>query len=164
MFKTRIPPPFYTLLFGVAMLGLHRYLPGPVLLDPPATHSAWLVVVLGGSLTAWAAATFRRADTTLNPLAPSKASRLVTHGPYQITRNPMYLGFLIILLGWAARLGTLSGFFVLPLFMTVVTYQQILPEERALDALFGDEYARYKQRVNRWIGHAAHMCRRCRTI
>ena len=164
MFKTRIPPPLYALLAGAAMLGLHRYLPGPAILDAPITRWAWLVAVPGGLLASWAAATFRRAGTTLNPIAPSKASRLVTHGPYRITRNPMYLGLLLILLGWAGWLGTLSGFFVLPLFMAVVTYQQILPEERALEALFGEEYARYKQRVNRWIGRAAHVCRRRRTV
>jgi protein-S-isoprenylcysteine O-methyltransferase Ste14 len=152
MFKTRIPPPLYALFAGLTMLGLHRYLPGPTILDAHLAPWAWLAAVAGGLLASWAAMTFRRARTTLDPTAPSKASRLVTQGPYRLTRNPIYLGLLLILLGWAGWLDDLSGFFVLPLFMAVVTFQQILPEERALETLFGEEYTCYQQRVNRWIG------------
>lgn len=164
MFKTRIPPPLYTLLAGVVMLLLHRYLPGPVILGSVITPWAWLVAALGGAVTAWAVVTFRRARTTLNPLAPSKARRLVTHGPYNVTRNPMYLGLSILLLGWAGWLGTLSGFFVLPVFVALVTYQQILPEERALEDLFGEEYVRYRHTVRRWLGRSGHTRRRRRAI
>lgn len=152
MFKTRIPPPLYALLAGLTMAGLHRYLPGPTILGTPLASWAWLAAAAGGLLASWAAMAFARARTTLDPRAPSKASRLITQGPFRLTRNPIYLGFLLILLGWAGWLGNLSGFFVLPLFMAVVTFQQILPEERALETLFGEEYTCYQQRVNRWIG------------
>ena len=152
MLKTKIPPPLYALFAGLLIFGLHRYLPEPAIPDAPVARWAWLVSVPGGLLALWAAATFRRAHTTLNPFAPSKASRLVTRGPYQITRNPMYLGLLLALIGWSGWLGSWSGFLVLPLFVAVVTYQQILPEEEALAGMFGEEYTRYMQTVNRWIG------------
>jgi protein-S-isoprenylcysteine O-methyltransferase Ste14 len=162
MLKTRIPPPVYAMLAAVVMLGLHLYLPGPTVLDVTATQWAWLVAVPGGLLAAWAAATFGRASTTLDPTNPSKATRLVTEGPFQLTRNPMYLGLVLILTAWAAWLGTLSAFLVLPLFMGVVTFQQILPEERALEALFGEDYARYRGQVNRWMGCAVIRRACCR--
>ena len=152
MFRTKIPPPLYALLAGLLIFWLHRYLPKPAIPGAAVSYWAWLVSVPGGLLAAWAAVTFRRARTTINPFAPSKASRLVTHGPYQITRNPMYLGLLLALTGWSAWLGSLSGFFVLPLFVAVVTYAQILPEEAALEHMFGEEYRRYVQTVNRWVG------------
>lgn len=160
MLKTRVPPPLYALLAGLVILGLHRYLPGPVIVRGPVGHWAWVIAVAAGFLTLWSVVVFRSAGTTVNPLTPSKASRLVARGPYQISRNPMYLGFVVVLLAWASYLGSLSGFFVLPLFIVVVTYQQILPEERALEAKFGDDYVHYKQRVRRWVGRAAPRGRR----
>lgn len=158
MFRTKIPPPLYALFAGLLIFWLHRYLPEPAIPDTAVAYCAWLVSVPGGSLALWAAVTFRRARTTINPFAPSKASRLVTHGPYQITRNPMYLGLLLALTGWSAWLGSLSGFLVLPLFVAVVTYAQILPEEAALEGMFGQEYACYVQTVNRWIGRRKSSC------
>lgn len=152
MLENRIPPPVYALLAGTAIAALHRYLPGPTLFNAHVAHWAWLVSVPGGLLALWAIVTFRHAQTTLDPTAPSRASRLVTYGPYRITRNPMYLGLVLALLGWAGWLGNLSNLLVLPLFIAVVTHQQILPEEKALETLFGDEYVRYRQQVNRWLG------------
>ncbi|MDA8092900.1 MAG: isoprenylcysteine carboxylmethyltransferase family protein [Betaproteobacteria bacterium] len=152
MLRTRIPPPLYALLAGITMFALNRYAPGAMLLGPPLTRWAWLIATPGGLLAGWAATTFRRAHTTLDPTDPSKASRLVTHGPFRFSRNPMYLGLLIALSGWAAWLGSLSPLLVLPFFVALVTSQQIVPEEQALQARFGEPYTRYRQRVRRWVG------------
>lgn len=150
MLKTRIPPPLYALAVALAIYAAHRYLPMPIY--PTVAGWGWLLSLLGIGLTAWAAATFRRARTTINPTDPSKASRLVTHGPFRFTRNPMYLGFVLMLTGWALWLDNWAGFLGIPLFVMVVTVLQIVPEERALQNCFGEEYARYRQRVNRWFG------------
>ena len=150
MLKTRIPPPFYALAVALAIYALHRYL--PISIDPAIARWGWLLSLLGVALTAWAGATFRRAHTTINPTVPSKASRLVTHGPFRFTRNPMYLGFALMLTGWALWLNNWAGFLGIPLFVAVVTVLQIAPEERALQDRFGEEYASYRQRVNRWLG------------
>lgn len=83
---------------------------------------------------------------------PSKASRLVTDGVFRISRNPMYLGLVLLLIGWAVWLGSASPWLVPPLFVTVITVVQIIPEERALGQRFGDQYRTYQQRVARWVG------------
>ncbi|MCE2595728.1 isoprenylcysteine carboxylmethyltransferase family protein [Motilimonas cestriensis] len=94
---------------------------------------------------------FRRSDTTVNPMHPEQATKLVTTGVYQYSRNPMYLGLLACLLTWAFYLQTLSGFFAVPLFVLYMNQFQIKPEEMALTRLFGDEFTQYCQRVRRWL-------------
>lgn len=150
--KTKIPPPLYALMAGFLIYELHRFFPGPVILDSMMAKWSWLAFLLGSTFPTWAIITFRRAQTTLDPTDPGKASRLVVHGPYRITRNPMYLGLLLVLFGWTLWLGNLTGFLVLPVFIIVVTYFQVIPEEQALCALFGEEYTRYQQHVYRWFG------------
>lgn len=83
---------------------------------------------------------------------PHAASSLVTGGVFYISRNPMYLGLLLILIGWALGLGTASPWIVPPVFVIVVTVLQIIPEEQALEKLFGEPYVDYRRRVARWIG------------
>jgi protein-S-isoprenylcysteine O-methyltransferase Ste14 len=94
---------------------------------------------------------FRRAKTTVNPTKPTSSSSLVEGGIYKWTRNPMYLGFLLVLSGWAVWLGNYVGFAVLPAFVTYMNSFQIWPEERALESIFGEEFARYRSQVRRWI-------------
>lgn len=97
------------------------------------------------------AATFRRAKTTVNPLKPQSSSSLVTWGIYAITRNPMYLGGLVILTGCAVFLSNALAFLLLPAYILYINRFQIAPEERALTSLFGQEFAAYRSRVRRWL-------------
>ncbi|OBS09453.1 methyltransferase family protein [Acidihalobacter prosperus] len=152
MLKLRFPPPVYAFAAGLVMLGLRHYLPGPVVFPEPLAAWGWAGVAGGGLLTLWALAIFAGVHTTLNPYEPSKASRFVTHGPFRFSRNPMYLGYLTMLLGWAVWLDRLAVFAVPPLFALFITLRQIVPEERALTSLFGEPYVRYRQQVNRWLG------------
>jgi protein-S-isoprenylcysteine O-methyltransferase Ste14 len=94
---------------------------------------------------------FKRAKTTVNPTKPRSSSSLVTSGIYRRTRNPMYLGFLLILVGWAIMTPNLLGFLVLPSFILYMNRFQIEPEERALTSLFGDEFRAYCSTARRWI-------------
>ena len=94
---------------------------------------------------------FRKAKTTMNPFKPDTSSALVSHGVYRFTRNPMYVGLLITLLGWAAFLWQPWALFFLPLFVLYITQFQIKPEERVLSSLFGTEYAEYMAKVRRWL-------------
>lgn len=94
---------------------------------------------------------FRRARTTVNPLRPERASALVTGGIYRYTRNPMYLAVAGALLAWAAYLGHALAPCGVALFVAWMNRFQIPPEERALMALFGDEFERYRGEVRRWI-------------
>jgi len=105
----------------------------------------------GVALAAAGVTSFRRAKTTWNPLKPETASALVTTGIYTRTRNPMYLGVLFVLLGWACILANALAVLVLPGVVVFLNRFQIEPEERALAARFGREFAAYRTRVRRWL-------------
>jgi protein-S-isoprenylcysteine O-methyltransferase Ste14 len=96
-------------------------------------------------------AAFKHAQTTVNPMTPGAASSLVVAGIYHRTRNPMYLGFVLVLLGWAAFLSNALAFALLPGFVLYMNRFQIMPEERALESRFGQEFVDYTHRVRRWI-------------
>lgn len=94
---------------------------------------------------------FRRAKTTVNPTKPESSSTLVKTGIYRGTRNPMYLGFLLMLAGWAIFIGNVLSLLGLPAFAFYMNQFQIKPEERALASIFGDEFRAYRSNVRRWI-------------
>lgn len=103
------------------------------------------LIALGGL---WA---FQRAHTTFNPLHPERASALVQGGVYRFTRNPMYLGMALVLLGWACWLAHPLAFACIPLALAYLQRFQIQPEERVLRAHFGSDYEAYCRHVRRWI-------------
>jgi protein-S-isoprenylcysteine O-methyltransferase Ste14 len=94
---------------------------------------------------------FRRARTTVDPRRPSASSALVRAGIYRFTRNPMYVGLGLVLLGWAISLANALAFLLLPAYVLYMSRFQIGPEERALQETFGDEYSDYRTRVRRWL-------------
>jgi protein-S-isoprenylcysteine O-methyltransferase Ste14 len=94
---------------------------------------------------------FRRAQTTITPLKPETASSLVSTGIYGFTRNPMYLGLLTVLIGWAVYLAAPFALFGPLFFWLYIGRFQIVPEERALSALFGDRFTQYTAKVRRWL-------------
>jgi protein-S-isoprenylcysteine O-methyltransferase Ste14 len=96
-------------------------------------------------------AAFARARTTINPTKPEKSTSLVTAGVYTITRNPMYLGLLLVLTGWALHLSNAVAFLFLPGFIIYINRFQIAPEEKMLTSLFGRQFINYQSRVRRWI-------------
>ena len=116
-----------------------------------ATLTAILVAAAGAAIAIAGVIQFARARTTVNPLQPDAASSLVSGGVYRWTRNPMYLGMALVLLGWATYLSSIAALAVLPLFIVYITRFQIAPEERALEARFGAEFARYRKAVRRWL-------------
>jgi protein-S-isoprenylcysteine O-methyltransferase Ste14 len=104
-----------------------------------------LLVAVAGTVS------FGRARTSADPTNPAAASSLVVGGVYRFTRNPMYLGLFLGLLGWAAFLANALALVVALSFVPYMDRLQIEPEERALSDLFGAEYAAYKSRVRRWL-------------
>lgn len=149
--KTRIPPPVVTVFFALFMWGLDRLVPMTKLSLPWAGVVALALVLLGLVVMGLAAGRFRKVGTTVNPLDPSRASSLVSSGIFRRSRNPMYLGMLVILTGWTIWLGNIVNVAVLYLFFSFMTRFQIKPEEQALIKLFGQEYEDYCNRVSRWI-------------
>ena len=149
--ELRIPPPLVGVLIGVAMWLLveQSWLVG--LSGSARLVAAIILVLLGAAVSLAGVVSFRRARTTVNPLKPERTSALVCSGIYRITRNPMYLGFLLILAGWAVLLVSGYVWFGPVLFVAYITRFQILPEERVLTDLFGDEFTAYQNRVRRWL-------------
>jgi protein-S-isoprenylcysteine O-methyltransferase Ste14 len=94
---------------------------------------------------------FARARTSVNPHRPGNASSLVTWGIYRVTRNPMYLGMLMVLIGWALYLGGALPLLATGLFIPYMNRFQIEPEERVMAELFGDQFEQYIASVRRWI-------------
>lgn len=94
---------------------------------------------------------FFKHHTTPNPFKPGKTKHLVTDGFYRYSRNPMYLGLLMLLKSWAIYLGSLTPFLILPLFILILTFSQIIPEEKILEEKFGQTYLDYKSKVRRWL-------------
>jgi protein-S-isoprenylcysteine O-methyltransferase Ste14 len=109
-------------------------------------------LALLGALTCLAGVVaFRRAKTTVNPMKPDTTSSLVVSGIYRYTRNPMYLGFLLLLMAWAAALSNMLALVSLLAFVLYMNRFQIVPEERMLASRFAQDYAEYRTRVRRWL-------------
>lgn len=148
-FPLRLYPPLWFLIFALSAVALARLL--PITFDLPllAKPLALLLLSGGGVLALWAALLFKRHRTTVHPYA--EASRLVTRGPYRVTRNPMYVGLLLTLVALGLWLQSLSALALVPLFVFVINRCNILPEERRLTDLFGDEYRVYRMHTRRWL-------------
>ena len=149
--ELKVPPVSLVLAAALAMWLAPSA--GPDFILPPMARATIApVLVAGGAFLSLAGvASFLRAKTTVNPTKPGSVSSLVTTGVYRFTRNPMYLGLLLMLLGWAAFLSNALAFVVVPLFVLYMNRFQIVPEERALSALFGAEFDAYATRVRRWL-------------
>jgi protein-S-isoprenylcysteine O-methyltransferase Ste14 len=150
--ELKVPPPIVALLFGTAMWGISLISRSPI--DVSTLVRAGLGAALflaGGAVSLSGVITFRRANTTVNPMQPQNTSSLVTTGIYKLTRNPMYVGLLFALVAWAAFL-FLPWALVGPLgFVLYINRFQIEPEERALAALFGTAFTAYTTKVRRWL-------------
>lgn len=147
--RHRIVPPIYFFSALLVMVGLHLYVPIGAVVPSPFNLAGAAVVALGLALTLWAAGLFRIAGTPIRPF--QQTTTLVISGVYRITRNPMYLGMVLVLLGVALLLGTIAAFFPIPLFVWQIQRKFVLPEEAFLAGLFGQQYLEYKARVRRWI-------------
>jgi protein-S-isoprenylcysteine O-methyltransferase Ste14 len=146
-----VPPPVVAFVAAVLMwfvaAGTPRFsfdLPGHTIIAV-AFACAGALVTLSGLIE------FRRAHTTVNPLKPDSASALVTGGVYRITRNPMYVGLAVVLLGWGAFLSNIVALIGIAGFGWYIDRFQIAPEERALATLFGAEFDAYRRDVRRWL-------------
>lgn len=148
--QLKIPPPMVATLIATAM-----WLAAHVLSGAPSTPFGLTfggpVALFGGTISAAGSLAFWRARTTINPMHPERSSQLVTSGVFRFSRNPMYLGLVITLAGWAIHLPSQLPFLGPLAFALYIHHFQILPEERILLAVFGAEYETYKARVRRWL-------------
>jgi protein-S-isoprenylcysteine O-methyltransferase Ste14 len=152
MMRTRIPPPLYALLTAGLMWLLDRYTPHLRFSGMLWIITGWGLTAIGIGLPLTAIIVFIRMRTTINPIHPERAGRLVTSGIFSISRNPMYLGLVFSLSGWAILLGSPICLVLVWAFVSVLTVVQIAPEEIALRKRFGTAYVEYSTQVNRWVG------------
>lgn len=149
--ELKVPPPVVALLIAAAMWGVMLLVPPAV---PPTTLHMVIAIAIacaGIGIDIAGAVAFRRARTTINPLKPKATSALVTTGVYRFTRNPMYLGMVVVLLAWAIWLASPPALLGLPAFVLYIGRFQIAPEERALAGIFGEAFTAYRSRVRRWL-------------
>ena len=149
-----IPPPAALLLTLVAMFIISRFDKARVFIADEFLLNlviATALVIAGIALAVLALKEFRRAQTTINPLKPETASNFVKSGVFRFTRNPMYLGMLLIALSSIAFYGSAWCLIAVAAFVAFITRFQIIPEERAMTSLFGKEYDAYKANTRRWI-------------
>ncbi len=151
MLQLKIPPPIYAISIALIMWLLSRYFPVVQLIFSPWNKLGIALMLLAGLLDLSSLYLFFKKRTTPNPMKPEFTTGLVMNGLYKISRNPMYLGLLTILFGFAIYLGNLTAFLLLPAFYFVITEMQIKPEERMLEEKFGEQYLDYKSKVRRWL-------------
>jgi protein-S-isoprenylcysteine O-methyltransferase Ste14 len=144
-----VPPPlFYGLPLVIGLLLQARW-PLPGLPAGLARTFALVFLLIAVAMFAPALGSFRRAHTSMIPVRPSTA--LVIAGPYRFTRNPMYVGLGALYLAIAWWFGATWALVLFPVGVLLVQRFAIMPEERYLEAKFGDEYRSYKASVRRWI-------------
>lgn len=147
--RPRILPPAWLALALSAMFALDRWLPLAALPLPARVPMALLFIAVGFGMLATAIVAFLRARTGLIPFSESTA--LVTSGFYRVTRNPMYLGMVLLLIGSAIWLGSLGAWLPVPPFVWIIRERFIRPEERFLRDIHGAPYDDYCRKVRRWI-------------
>lgn len=147
----KVPPVAQVIITAAAMYGVSKMVPALTFSLNGSTALAVALGVMGLSLGIMGVTQFRIAQTTPNPQALEQVSSLVTSGVYQYSRNPMYVGLVLILLGWAFYLSHFLAFVLLPIFILYMTRFQIQPEERMMAQKFGKTYQDYLNKVRRWI-------------
>ena len=149
--ELKIPPLVVLLITALLMWLLARVTPQLIMLYSPRVAVALILASLGAAIIGAGVVEFIKSSTTVNPHAPETSARVVTTGIYRFTRNPMYAGMFLILLGWATYLANAAAATLPFVFAIYISRYQIHPEERILLARFGHEYEAYLGAVRRWV-------------
>jgi protein-S-isoprenylcysteine O-methyltransferase Ste14 len=142
-------PPLYFAIAILVMIALHLVLPVARVVPWPWSLVGVVAMLAGIALAIWGERRFKHAGTAVRPFAPSTA--LVEDGPFRFTRNPMYLGMLLVLAGLFLLLGTLGPLVVLPAFFWGLQTRFVVFEEAHMENHFGARYQDYRRRVRRWL-------------
>jgi len=145
----KLMPTTYLLMSVVAIVALHLLLPVAKVVPTPWNLLGILPLVVGVVINLVADRAFHAAQTTVRPF--EKSSALVTSGVFRVSRNPMYLGFVLLLIGLAVLLRSLTPYLVVVAFAALLERQFVAAEERMLAEQFGADWQRYRQRTRRWL-------------
>ena len=146
--ETKIPPPIVTLIF-IFLIAFSNRIVEPFSFEFQMPLGV-VIIICGLAVLILAVRVFKQLETTINPMQPLQASKLATTGPFKFTRNPMYLGMSIMLIGFGVIFGAKLTVCLLALFVLYITFFQIMPEERAMEQKF-DDWEDYSAKVRRWL-------------
>ena len=149
--ENRVPPPLVVVLIGTAMAVIAWSTPAVEITNPLRLGVGGVVIALGALLVVQGARTFWRNETTIDPVGLERASTLVTNGLFRLSRNPMYVGFAAMLVGWAVCIASPWSLLGPVGFVLFTNRFQIIPEERVMRAKFGRAYDDYRAHVRRWV-------------
>ena len=147
--ETKIPPPLVTLIFGLSIYFSRELF--PTIEIKYSFYVGIFLLLLGFLILISAVRLFRIDQTTVNPLSPKQATKLVTEGIFKFSRNPMYLGMACVLASLAMFFNIIGGIVFIALFCAYITKFQIVPEEKAMLDLFSEDFDQYKQTTRRWF-------------
>lgn len=144
----RVPPRYFNLLIIVALI-LHYLLPIKTIIPKPYSYFGIILIALGLFLNIWSTNHMRKSGTPVE--FDEEPRELVTDGPFQISRNPIYLGGLILMIGIAITLGSLITF-IFPIALFLILNNVYIPrEESILEKSFFEQYRAYLNKVRRWV-------------
>ncbi|WP_434052655.1 MAG: isoprenylcysteine carboxylmethyltransferase family protein [Roseibium sp.] len=149
--KLKVPPPLVLLVAVTMTFAAASWFPGLTFNFPGQFVLAAILFFLGLIPDVLALLTFVRKKTTVNPMTPEKSTTLVTDGIYRISRNPMYLGLLFLLVAASLYFSSFLSILIIPAFIWYLTEFQIKPEEESLLRVFGERYEAYMRKVRRWV-------------
>lgn len=145
----KILPTTYFLFCLLTAIVFHFLFPSPRIVAPSYYYLGVLLILAGIWLNIWADRLFKKKKTSVKPL--EKPSALITEGPFRFSRHPMYLGFVLLMIGVAVLLGSVVAFLA-PMAMLITLEIIFIPyEEKTLEEIFGQKYSDYKKRVRRWL-------------
>jgi protein-S-isoprenylcysteine O-methyltransferase Ste14 len=133
----------------VAMVPLHYFIPILKITPYPWNLTGIVLLIIGVCLNLVADAAFKRERTTVKPF--EKSTALIVSGVFTLSRHPMYLGMILILLGIAILMGTLSPLIIVALFGILMELVFVETEERMLVEQFGERWLAYRNNVRKWI-------------
>lgn len=149
--ELRLPPVLVALIFALLMWLISRVLPATSITVSARWVGIVVLLVAGAYFALAGVVSFKKAQTTVNPLKLDECSSLVTSGVFQRSRNPMYLGLLFLLIAWGLFLSNLFSVIFAAGFPLYMNRFQIRPEERALLSLYGQDYSDYMNKARRWL-------------
>jgi protein-S-isoprenylcysteine O-methyltransferase Ste14 len=147
----KIPPALIGAGFALIQLVVARQIPRLAVEIETQIPIALFVAAIGFGIAIFGVLSFKKAATTVNPLSPEKTRSLVKSGVYSYSRNPMYLGMMIVLVAWSIYIGNVASTAIVVLFWAYITHFQIKPEEEALNVLFPEDFRDYCQNIRRWL-------------
>ncbi|MFO8141705.1 MAG: isoprenylcysteine carboxylmethyltransferase family protein [Marinobacter sp.] len=149
--ELKIPPVVQVLIIAALMWALAIIVPSLSFTFAVSRLVALVLTLAGLAIALLGVWEFRSAGTTVDPRAPDQSVSLVIRGVYRVSRNPMYVGFLLVLIAWGVFLSNIASFLLLPVFVIYMNRFQIAPEERHMRETFGETYRQYEAAVRRWF-------------